>query len=128
DTVIAGLDNGADTIYVGDATYHTCVGDSGGPVLKDNVVLGVDSYSATGCTDPAHFRRTDVYAAFIDQYAGTVPPDSGSGSGSGAGSGSGSGSGSGHDDDGGGCAAGHGAGLAVSLALASLMVRRRRFA
>jgi secreted trypsin-like serine protease len=72
-TVIAGLD-ADDTILIGDQV-RTCVGDSGGPALFDGVVLGIDSYSdTTGCADPAHFRRTDAFAAFIDQHAGTAPP------------------------------------------------------
>jgi secreted trypsin-like serine protease len=73
-TVIAGLD-ADDTILIGNQV-RTCVGDSGGPALLDGVVLGVDSYSdTTGCADPAHFRRTDAFAAFIDQFAGTSPDD-----------------------------------------------------
>lgn len=75
DTVVAGLDGGADTILVGDVTYRTCVGDSGGPVLQGDVILGVNSYSAAGCGEPSHFRRTDWYADFIDQYAGTMEPE-----------------------------------------------------
>ena len=64
-----------DTIFIGDSNTRTCVGDSGGPALLGNVVIGVDSYSdTTGCTDPSYFRRTDVFADFIDQYAGTMPP------------------------------------------------------
>ncbi|CAN5440948.1 hypothetical protein BH11MYX1_BH11MYX1_50280 [soil metagenome] len=123
-TIVAGIDAGSDTILVGDSTHHTCVGDSGGPVLQNNVILGVDSYGAAGCTDPAHFRRTATYADFIDQYAGT---SAGSGAGSGS-AGSGSGSGDGGSTDGGGCsttttAHGLGAGFAV---IAFAMLRRRR--
>lgn len=72
-TVIAGLDPD-DTILIGDTNVRTCIGDSGGPVLLDNIVLGVNSYSdTTGCNDPAHFRRTDAYLSFIDDLAGTMP-------------------------------------------------------
>ncbi|MBA2541614.1 MAG: S1 family peptidase [Deltaproteobacteria bacterium] len=73
-TKIAALDPD-DTILIGTAQVRTCVGDSGGPALLDGVVIGIDSYSDTsGCGDPAHFRRTDAYLAFIDQHAGTAPP------------------------------------------------------
>ncbi len=124
-TVVAGIDAGSDTILVGDSTYHTCVGDSGGPVLQNNVILGVDSYGAPGCTDPAHFRRTATYAAFIDQYAGT---SAGSGSGSaGSGSGSGSGSAGGGPTDGGGCATTSSQGFGAAFAVVAFaMLRRRR--
>jgi secreted trypsin-like serine protease len=80
-TVIAALDPpGSDTILIGD-DVRTCIGDSGGPALLDGVMLGVNSYSdTTGCADPAHFRRTDAFLAFIDSIAGTggqppPPPD-----------------------------------------------------
>ena len=104
---------------------HTCVGDSGGPALQGDVILGVDSYGASGCGAPSHFRRAATYADFIDQYAGTT---AGSGSGSGTTAGSGSGSGSdGGPSDGGGCATttsqGFGAAFAV---IAFAMLRRRR--
>jgi MYXO-CTERM domain-containing protein len=115
-TVIAGLDAG-DTILIGDGV-RTCVGDSGGPALLDGVLLGVTSYSdTTGCTDPAHFRRTDAFLPFIDQHAGTSPdnpppppppPDD-------------------VDDppsDGGGCSTAGGASLFAALGL--LLIRRRR--
>lgn len=113
-TEIAALDPD-DTIQIGNADARTCLGDSGGPVLLGNVVLGVDSYTDTGgCVDPAHFRRTDAYVAFIDQFAGTSPPpppdddedpptDT---------------------DDGGGCSTGGSPGLLLALGL--LFVRRRR--
>jgi len=74
-TTIANLDPD-DTILIGNTATRTCVGDSGGPAVLDGAVLGVDSYSdTTGCDDPAHFRRTDAYAVFIDQFAGTSPDD-----------------------------------------------------
>jgi MYXO-CTERM domain-containing protein len=134
DTVVAGLDSGADTILVGDATSHNCVGDSGGPVLQNNVVLGVDSYSAAGCTDPAHFRRTDFYADFIDSIAGTSSgTGSGSGSGSGSDMGSGSGSGSGVPMGGGaetgdnsGCSTTTGAPNAALFVIGAFVLLRRR--
>jgi secreted trypsin-like serine protease len=73
-TTIAALDPD-DTILIGDANIHTCIGDSGGPALLGGVVIGITSYSDTsGCIDPAHFRRPDAFLAFIDEHAGTMPP------------------------------------------------------
>jgi len=126
-TIVAGIDAGSDTILVGDSTYHTCVGDSGGPVLENNVLLGVDSYGASGCTDPAHFRRTATYADFIDQYAGTGTGSAGSAGSGSSGSGS-AGGGGGSTDGGGGCstttAQGFGAAFAVTAFV--MLLRRRR--
>ncbi len=123
-TTISALDDGADTILIGDTSARTCVGDSGGPALLDGKILGIDSYSdTTGCADPAHFRRTDAYADFIDQFAGTSPnpppppPPSGS-----------------DDppvsdpaDGGGGCSTSGGAGslMLLGIALAACTIRRR---
>jgi len=121
-TIVASLDSG-DTLLIGDATHRTCVGDSGGPAIYGGVVLGIDSYSdTTGCTDPSHFRRTDVYAAFIDTFAGTgvvaddlpvdMPTDAGTVTKPGSSS---------------GCSTtnGGGAGLVV-VGLAAVIARRRR--
>jgi hypothetical protein len=125
DTIITSLDAGADTISAGDA-HRNCVGDSGGPVLQNNIVLGVDSYSTTGCVDPAHFRRADFYADFIDSYSG------GAGSGSGSGSDMGSGGGSseptgGASNDSSGCSTTGSSSLAVGIFAAALLRRRRRY-
>lgn len=112
-TDIAALDPD-DTILIGNASARTCVGDSGGPVLLDGVVLGVDSYSdTTGCGDPAHFRRTDAYLAFIDQFTDPPLPDD--------------------DppvddepvDDGGGCSTGGSTSGLFAIALLTLLLRRR---
>jgi hypothetical protein len=79
DTVVSSLP-GDDTVVVGDAQRHTCVGDSGGPALVMmggvETVIGADSYTdTTGCTQPSHYRRTDLYTAFIDPYLPAPPPD-----------------------------------------------------
>ena len=79
DTTVMALQSD-DTILIGDAQRHTCIGDSGGPALLGDVVIGIDSYSnTTGCTEAAFFRRPDAFLAFIDQYAGmtSTPPDAG---------------------------------------------------
>lgn len=114
-TEIAALDPD-DTILIGNSAARTCLGDSGGPVLLGDVVLGVDSYTDSGgCVDPAHFRRTDAYVAFIDQFAGTSPPAA-------------------DDDpppigdepaDDGGCSTGATPSLWLALALITLVRRRR---
>jgi len=129
-TVVAGFDPD-DTVRVGDPQHVTCLGDSGGPalVIEGGVetVIGVDSYADNGsCDQPAHFRRTNVYAPFIDTY---VPPAAGPDAGPvtpGADAGTGGG------DDSGGCAVGVGRGgrggwAVVGLAgLVGLVSRRRR--
>jgi V8-like Glu-specific endopeptidase len=113
-TKIAALGT-LDTILIGSAEARTCIGDSGGPALLDGVVIGIDSYSdTTGCGDPAHFRRTDSFLAFIDQHAGTAPPV---------------------DDDppppddptgeGGGCSTGRSSSVIFGLALLAVFRKRR---
>ncbi len=90
-TSVAALDVG-DTVTVGDKDHRSCVGDSGGPalVVQGGVerIVGVDSYTdLAGCLDPAHYRRPDMYTAFLDVYA--PPPAGGTGGGGGATSGTG---------------------------------------
>jgi secreted trypsin-like serine protease len=89
-TVVAAL-GVEDTIVVGDTVHRSCIGDSGGPalVVLDGVetIVGVDSYTElSGCLEPAHYRRTDVYTAFLDQYAPPPPPPVDAGLGGGGGS------------------------------------------
>lgn len=84
-TTVVALD-AADTVQVGDASHLSCVGDSGGPALAMmggvETVIGLDSYSdTTGCTEPSHYQRTDVYLDFFDTYA---PPETGGAGGEGA--------------------------------------------
>jgi secreted trypsin-like serine protease len=76
DTTVADVP-GDDTVLVGDATRHTCVGDSGGPALVTvggvETIIGVDSYTDTsGCTEASHYRRVDEYTAFLDPYVPAV--------------------------------------------------------
>ncbi len=71
-TSVAALDSG-DTVSVGDSGHHSCVGDSGGPALVVmngvETMIGVDSYTDDpGCSEPSHYRRVDLYQAFIEQY------------------------------------------------------------
>jgi secreted trypsin-like serine protease len=78
-TIVQNLD-GEDTVVVGDAQHWACVGDSGGPALvkQDGVetIIGVDSYTdTTGCVEPAHYRRTDLYTAFLDPFLPPPAPD-----------------------------------------------------
>ena len=135
-TVLEAIDEG-DTITVGDLDHRSCVGDSGGPALISidgvETVVGVDSYSdLSGCLQPAHYRRTDVYAAFLAPY---LPKTTGSGGGGAGGSDEGGGaasSGDGDGEDDGGCAirgvspAPRGdLGLALGLAAFGLVLLRR---
>jgi uncharacterized membrane protein YgcG len=146
-TVVAALGKD-DTVIVGDLERRSCVGDSGGPALvkMDGVerIIGVDSYTElTGCLEPAHYRRPDVYIDFLDAYV--PPPGDGSGGGSGSGNGGGGGSGDGGGsgggapdvagDDGEGCSAArgngagraaHGPGLFVFVFIASMIARSAR--
>jgi hypothetical protein len=67
-----------DTVTVGDALHHSCVGDSGGPALAMmngvETIIGVDSYTdVAGCTAPSHYRRVDLYQSFIDPYLPPAP-------------------------------------------------------
>ncbi|APR78491.1 Vitamin K-dependent protein C [Minicystis rosea] len=76
-TALGAVDD--DTVIVGDGMRRSCVGDSGGPALVKvdgiEIIVGVDSYTDTaGCLEPAHYRRTDVHAAFLDTYAPPAPP------------------------------------------------------
>ncbi len=122
DTVVAALDPG-DTIKAGDVQRRGCIGDSGGPVLLTingvEVIAGVDSYTdTTGCLEPAHYRRTDLYTAFLDEHA--PPPSSSSSSSSGGG---GEGGGGGGETSTGGCAVGGGQSpYGVWLAALALLV------
>jgi secreted trypsin-like serine protease len=84
-TVVDALESG-DTLTVGDSTRRSCVGDSGGPALVKldggETIVGVDSYTDTsGCTEPAHYRRPDLYTQFLDLYAPPPAPDGGAGGG-----------------------------------------------
>jgi secreted trypsin-like serine protease len=74
-TTVASL-GGDDTVSVGDASHHSCVGDSGGPALVMmggvETIIGVDSYTdVAGCTEPSHYRRVDEYVSFLQLY---LPP------------------------------------------------------
>lgn len=132
-TVVGAVEAG-DTLLVGDTTHRSCVGDSGGPALVtiDGVetIAGVDSYTDTlGCLEPAHYRRTDAYAAFLAMYAPPKDtPDAGAGGGGGGGGGGGAGSS--EDPASGGCSLDpRPAGGAITpalLALGALLARRRR--
>lgn len=126
-TVVAGFD-ADDTVRVGDPQHVTCLGDSGGPalVIEGGVetVIGVDSYADnSACDQPAHFRRTDVYAPFVDTYAPLAAgPDAGPVT-------PGLDAGMSDGDDSGGCAAGGGGGgwaLVGLVGLVGLARRRRR--
>lgn len=119
DTQVVGLGD-TDSVIVGDATKHACIGDSGGPAILNNRVIGVDSHGPVGCTGPSYYRRTDMYADFLAQYV-TPPPapmaDAGVPTG-GVEAGMNPATG-----DGGGCSTSGGASPLVLLAL--LLLRRR---
>ncbi len=118
-TNVSGIEN--DTIIVGDTSKRSCLGDSGGPAIMNNMVVGIDSYGPTGCGGPAHYRRVDSFLPFIDQY---VPPPAGSDAGPQPGSDAGTDPG---DEEGGGCSTGSSSSLLLGLALAlPLGLRRRR--
>lgn len=126
-TELAGIDTG-DTIKVGDATRHTCLGDSGGPALLDDgdgeEVIGVDSYADNGnCDMPAHFRRVDQYLPFLDEHTGYVAPGDAD---AGVDDPDAMPADPGADDGGGGCAVGGGGGASLLVGLALLALRRRR--
>jgi uncharacterized membrane protein YgcG len=106
-TTVATLDSG-DTITVGDLDHRSCVGDSGGPALVkvggEERIVGVDSYTdLAGCLDPAHYRRPDLYTAFLDTYAPPPAQGTGGSGGSGGGESSGGAGAGGSSPKGGGC-------------------------
>lgn len=117
-TTVVGIEN--DTVIVGDAQKHGCLGDSGGPAIVDGTLIGIDSYGPTGCTGPAHYRRVDSFLPFLETFA---PPAGGPDAGPGAGPDAGT---SEQPAEDGGCTTGPGAGLALGLALAGVRRRRRR--
>ncbi len=51
-----------------------CFGDSGGPALLGEVVVGVTSWGDTDCNGEFHYTRTDVFADFV---AGAIGGDGG---------------------------------------------------
>lgn len=114
-TKVSGIEN--DTIIVGDTVQRSCLGDSGGPAIMNNVVVGIDSYGPTGCGGPAHYRRVDYFLPFIDQF---VPPPMGSDAGPQPGSDAGIDEG----EAGGGCSTTSSSSALLGLALLGL--RRRR--
>lgn len=116
-THVSGVEN--DTIIVGDTAQRSCLGDSGGPAIMNNVVVGIDSYGPTGCGGPAHYRRVDAFLPFIDQYVPPPsPPDAGPQPGTDAGMDPG--------EEGGGCAStSPSLGAGLLLALFALCRRRR---
>jgi hypothetical protein len=99
-TVLASI-GPVDTVVVGDVKHRSCIGDSGGPALVKiegtETIVGVDSYAeTTGCLEAASYRRTDVYTAFLDEYAPPpAPPVDGGLGGGGAGGDGGAGGGGG---------------------------------
>ncbi|WP_394844179.1 trypsin-like serine protease [Pendulispora brunnea] len=97
-TSVNKLENDGHTVVVGDSTRRTCLGDSGGPALVTlngvETIIGTNSYTNTsGCTEPSHFQRVDVYKSFIDSYLNSgdagAPTDAGTDSGTDAGTDSG---------------------------------------
>ncbi|MBB5868177.1 subtilisin family serine protease [Allocatelliglobosispora scoriae] len=67
-------------ICTGYADGHSaaCVGDSGGPYLVGNTVVGVFSWMSTGCDWYAVYTRVSTYATEIAAHLpGTTPPPAG---------------------------------------------------
>lgn len=116
-TNVSAIEN--DTLVIGDAAKRSCLGDSGGPAIVNNQVVGIDSYGPTGCGGPAHYRRVDYFLPFIDQY---VPPPAGSDAGPQPGTDAGTDEGA---DEGGCSTSSSSAGLVLGLALLGLRRRRR---
>ncbi|MCA9623635.1 MAG: S1 family peptidase [Myxococcales bacterium] len=86
----------SDTVEIGDLEHRACVGDSGGPALIAaagvEMIFGVDSYSdIQGCLEPAHYRRTDVYADFLEGRVPPAPEETGGGGAGGSGEAGGAG-------------------------------------
>jgi MYXO-CTERM domain-containing protein len=70
--VISDVDNMY--LYYQGMTHGTCQGDSGGPMLSQGAVetiLGVTSFGDESCVQLGANTRVDIYASFIQQYAGS---------------------------------------------------------
>jgi secreted trypsin-like serine protease len=118
-----------DTVTVGDSMRRSCIGDSGGPALVTlggvETIVGVDSYTeTTGCTEPANYRRPDLYTAFLDLYVSPPAEDAGADASTPADAGEGGGGGGAPVEPAskGGCSvaagSGQGAGWAAAFVLA----------
>ena len=84
-------------------------------------MLATDSYTDTsGCTEPAHYSRVDLYQSFITSFIPATGADAGVGGDAGT-----------ETKSGGGCDAGAGAGSSSVIAMLALVgalafARRRR--
>ena len=115
-TKVSGIEN--DTIIVGDTAQRSCLGDSGGPAIMNNIVVGIDSYGPTGCGGPAHYRRVDSFLPFIDQYVPSAGSDAGPQPGSDAGTEM--------NDEGGGCSTTRTSSSWIAFAMLGIAVSLRR--
>lgn len=73
-------------LVIGDATKHTCIGDSGGPAFDVGPgattpprLLAVNSNGPFGCTGASSFTRLDLHATWLQDHLIVDPvPDLGS--------------------------------------------------
>jgi V8-like Glu-specific endopeptidase len=63
-------------ITAGQDNLGTCHGDSGGPIIQNNTVVGIVSYGDTAdCHGASHFTRTDDIADFLQEVADAAASD-----------------------------------------------------
>ena len=77
-----GSVNGQDKVQPGvfcavDELQKTCRGDSGGPVIQDDRLVGVVSWGKSTCAgtgEPGVYTRVSKYADWINRVTGGSPP------------------------------------------------------
>lgn len=73
DTTVVSIDG--DQLVIGDATVHSCFGDSGGPAFVDGLLVGVASSGPEACDGASRYSRIDFHAEFVDRFVPGPPRD-----------------------------------------------------
>lgn len=74
ETTVVSLEG--DQLVIGDATIHSCYGDSGGPAFVDGRLVGLASTGPDRCDGAGGYVRIDYHATFVDRFVPGPPrPD-----------------------------------------------------